>query len=295
MNRLDLKVGFTCNNNCRFCAQAHKKRFKDRRTQDLLKELREAKKTCDGVVFTGGEPTIRPNILDMVREAKDLGYQTIQIQSNGRMFSSMEFCRKMIAAGATEFSPALHGHRPELHDFLTRSKGSFSQTLKGIMNLRKLDQFILTNTVVAKPNYRHLPALARLFVRLGVDQFQLAFVHAVGNAQKYYDSIVPVKTLAMPYIKKAMQIGIDNSISVMAEAIPFCMMTGYERYCSENFIPDTEIADLDVRIDNYTKVRRDQGKTKFSFCSDCRYDSICEGPWKEYPEKKGDKEFHPIR
>lgn len=294
MHRLDLKVGFTCNNNCRFCAQAHKKKYGDRKTEDLLSELREARKTCDQVVFTGGEPTIRKNILELVAEAKSLGYKTIQLQSNGRMFSSMEFCKKIIAAGATEFSPAIHGHRPELHDFLTRSDGSFKQTVKGIINLKKLDSYILTNSVVTKPNYRNLPALAKLLVKLGVNQFQLAFVHPVGNAWKYYDSIVPVKTLAMPYIKKALQIGIDNNISVMAEAIPFCLMTGLEKYCSEHFIPETEIADLDVKIKDYTQVRRNEGKVKFAFCRQCRYDRMCEGPWKEYPQKKGDKEFRPI-
>lgn len=295
MKRVDIKTGFLCNNNCRFCVQADNKCKGNRSFEEIKKDLEECKERCDGVVLTGGEVTIRKDFLDIVKLCKDLGYKVIQIQSNGRMFASLDFCKKTIEAGATEFSPALHGYCAEQHDYLTRAKGSFKQTVKGIKNLKSLGAYVLTNTVVVKPNYRNCEDIAKLLVKLDVDQFQLAFVHPMGNAWKNFDNMVPCISLAAPYIHKGLQIGIDAGKSVMAEAMPYCLMKGYEDYIAERVIPDTEIKGKDYQNTvNFTKQRITQGKAKFPQCGECKYDAICEGPWREYPKIKGSDEFSQV-
>jgi len=292
LKRVDIKTGFVCNNNCIFCVQADNKCKGNRSLDEIKKNLDECKDRCEGVVFTGGEVTVRKDFFEMVSYAKELGYKVIQIQSNGRMFSSLEFCKKTIEAGATEFSPALHGYCAEQHDYLTEAPGSFRQTVKGIKNLKSLGVYVLTNSVVVKSNYRDVPKIAQLLVSLDVDQFQFAFVHAMGNAMKNFDSVVPVMSLAVPYIKKGLQIGIDAGKLVMAESIPFCLMEGYEDYVAENFIPETEIRGKKFQnTDDFTSQRRNLAKMKFPQCKECKYDDMCEGPWREYPEKKGFDEF----
>ena len=292
MKRLDLKVGFSCNNNCRFCVQAHKKHLGDRTTEELKMEMDKGRETeCEGIVFTGGEPTIRKDVIELVKYAKDVGYRVIQIQSNGRMFSYMDFVKKVIKAGANEFSPALHGHTQEIHDYLTRSPGAFKQVIQGMRNLRELNQYILTNSVVNKVNYKHLPELAELFVSLKVDQFQLAFIHAIGNAWENFGSMVPKKSDVMPFMHKALDIGIRAGVDVMVEAYPLCFMKGYEKYCAERFMPSTEIRYPDLYVEDFERDRKKSGKKKFPQCRKCKFDLICEGPWKEYPEKFGDSEF----
>lgn len=295
MKRVDIKTGFNCNNHCRFCAQGDKRTlYGDRTTEKIKKILQEARKDCESVVFTGGEPTIRKDIIDLVSYAKKLEFESIQIQTNGRMFCYKKFCDEIISAGANEFSPAVHGHTPELHNYLTCSKGSFQQTTLGIKNLRELGQRIITNTVITKSNYRHLPEIARFLVDLRVDQFQFAFVHPVRTAEKNFASIVPRMTLIEPYVKKGLDIGIKRGVSVMTEAIPYCFMQGYEDYIAEKVIPSTKIYDFGQTIDNFTEVRQKQGKLKGSSCQTCRYYQTCEGPWKEYPEKFGWSEFKQI-
>ena len=293
--RVDIKIGFLCNNNCMFCVQAHKKNLGNKTTEEIKENLREARGRCNGVVLTGGEPTIRKDFIELVSYAKNLGYNLIQIQSNGRMFSSLDFCKKTIEAGANEFSPALHGYCAEQHDFLTKAEGSFAQTVQGIKNLKKLGQNVITNTVVVKPNYQDLEKISELLVKLKVDQFQFAFVHPIGNATKYYDDIVPKIGLAAPHIHKGLQAGINAKVPCMAEGMPYCTMQGYENYISERFIPETEIKDFGINIEDYKKSRIKEGKSKFPQCNECKYDKICEGPWKEYPEKMGNEEFKPIK
>ena len=293
--RVDLKTGFLCNNNCRFCVQAHNKLKGNRSFKDIKTDLIDSRKRCNGVVFTGGEVTIRKDFFDIIRLAKTLKYEIIQIQTNGRMFASLDFCKKAIEAGATEFSPALHGYCKEQHDYLTRSTGSFMQTVKGIKNLKSLGAFILTNTVVVKSNYASMPELAQVFVKLGVDQFQFAFVHPIGNAQKNFESLIPCISLAVPYMIRGLQIGIDAGKRVMTEAVPYCLMKGYEEYVAEKVIPESEIrGPKSVNTDNYAIERKVEGKAKFPQCRQCKYNAVCEGPWKEYPEKFGCDEFNPI-
>ena len=295
MKRVDIKTGFICNNNCRFCVQADKKYTGNRSFEEIKDNLIETRKRCDAVVFTGGEVTIRKDFFELIGMAKSLGYRVIQIQTNGRMFASMDFCRKAIEAGATEFSPALHGYCSEQHDFLTQAEGSFIQTVKGIKNLKSLGALVITNTVVVKQNFRDLEKIAELLVRLDVDQYQFAFVHPMGNAWKNFDSIVPSMSIAAPYIHRGLQIGIDSHKRVMAEAVPFCMMKGYENYIAERIIPETEVRGVDSQNTNdFTYQRLNYGKMKFSQCRRCIYNRICEGPWKEYPEKRGDTEFQMV-
>ena len=298
MKRLDLKVGFQCNNRCVFCVQGDKRySCPNKSDQEIRKILERMAKDYDGLVFTGGEPTVRPELIDWIKYAKKLGYKFIQIQSNGRMFSYKDYCKALIKAGANEFSPALHGSNAQIHDSLTQVPGSFKQTLQGIKNLRELDQYILTNSVITRMNYKDLPSLAKLLVNLKVDQYQFAFMHInqiIAHNKKLIDKIVPRYKEAVPYMKKGIDIGVKAGIRVMVEAVPYCFMEGYERYISEQYIPFTSIIDNKIELADYGAYRKTKGKVKGPQCKKCKYDKICEGPWREYPEIFGWSEFKPV-
>ena len=296
--RLDLKVGFSCNNNCIFCAQAHKRHLGDLSTQEIFRHLQEGRKdNCDEVVFTGGEPTIRKDILQVISYARSLGYKLIQLQTNGRMLTYEKFVDALIDAGVTEFSPAIHGHNALIHDSQTRCKGSFEQTYNGIKNLKERGQYVITNTVITKINYKFLPQITEMLIDLDVNQFQLAFVHPIGNAWKYFDQVVPRKLDVMPFVHKALDLAIDAGYKageVMVEAFPFCFMQGYEAFCSELYIPPAEVRDKRLVIQRFEEWRRRTGKVKFEKCKKCKFLTVCEGPWKEYPVRYGEGEFKPL-
>ncbi len=292
--RADLKTGYNCNSNCVFCVIGDKLFTGDRSYDECVEELKQSRATCDDVVFTGAEVTIRPDFFRLVAAARALGYRSIQIQTNGRMFAYREFCERAIQAGANEFSPSIHGHIARLHDGLTRSEGSFDQIVQAIRNLRALGQRIVTNTVATRQNMRHLPSLARLLVELGVDQFQIAFPHPTGHAETYFNGVVPRMRELAPHLAAALQVGIDAGVRCMAEAIPFCQLPGYERYISELHIPPTEIVYDGFVVPDYRRDRMERGKTRFAQCATCRFEPMCEGPWREYPEHVGADEFQPV-
>ncbi len=298
MKRIDLKIGFQCNNHCVFCVQGNKRETSPDKSDKEVKDiLRKEAKNHQGVVFTGGEPTIRKELVIWVRYAKKLGYKKIQIQTNGRLFAYRNFCERIIEAGANEFSPALHGSNAKIHDSLTMAIGSFNQTVQGIKNLKLLDQYVLTNTVITKLNYKNLPKLAELLVSLGVNQYQFAFIHInqiIVQNHKLIEKIVPKYLAVEPYVKKGLDIGIKARVGVMTEAIPYCFMDGYEQYIAEELIPKTAVFDSEIEISDYDFYRKNYGKVRGPKCSLCKYYNLCEGPWKEYPKIFGWKEFKPI-
>jgi len=294
--RLDIKLGFKCNNNCLCCPAAHMKHLGDQSFSEIRRELIEGiERGAREVVLTGGEPTVRKDILKIVTLCNDLGFEFIQLQTNGRMFSYKGFCEKLIEAGITEFGPSLHGPTAKIHDYLTQSSGAFNQVVQGIKNLKELGQIVIINSVITKFNYKHLPETAELLVGLGVDQYQFAFPHLVGNAWNNADLICPKKSAIEPFLKKGLDIGIRAGVSVMVEAYPFCFLKGYETYSSDLHMPPADIADANGFKENQHLERRASGKLKHEKCGECRFDLLCEGPWREYPEKFGWDEFKPVK
>jgi len=294
--RIDIKTGWNCNNRCLFCVQGNKRaQYPTKDTAEVFKLLEEGRRDADSIVFTGGEVTIRQDLMEIVAYAKSLGYRSIQIQTNGRMLAYKKICEDLINAGATEFSPALHGHTAALHDYLVHAPGAFKQTVRAIANLKELGQYVLTNSVICRANYRHLPELATLLTSLGVDQYQFAFVHPLGTAAELFTSIVPRMSLIEPFVHRGLDVGIKAGRSVMTEAIPYCFLKGYEIFAGERVVPRTKILEGHVTIQDYTVHRLTGGKAKGPRCAECAFNDMCEGPWHEYPDKYGWDEFEPRR
>jgi cyclic pyranopterin phosphate synthase len=208
MKDKEIKTGFPCNNSCKFCPYNWKtKRNSNKSIQQIKKELKEARWNFNGVIFSGGEPPIREDIFELVSWAKKLGFRRIGIKSNGRMFAYKGFCQKIINSGANSFIISLHGHLKKLHDWLTSSPGSFEQTIQGIRNLKLLNQKVFSETVITKPNYRHLPQIAEFLIKLKVDHLQFKFPQPTGKALENSDSIMPKIPLVKPYLKEVLKIG----------------------------------------------------------------------------------------
>jgi sulfatase maturation enzyme AslB (radical SAM superfamily) len=223
-----------------------------------------------------------------------LGFRLIQIQTNGRMLAYKALLSRLAAAGATEFSPALHGHTAPLHDYLTRAQGSFAQTMAGLRNLQALGLPVITNTVITRSNYRHLESLAELLVDLGVHQYQFAFVHALGEAQKNFSSVVPRLALVAPYVAAGLEVGREAQVGATTEAIPPCVLPGYEAHLAEWRLPDARIFDARMVLESYRTYRHTEGKAKGPQCKTCGWNQWCEGVWKEYADRFGFSELRPV-
>jgi len=306
MQKADIKIGYSCNNNCIHCVIAGQREpaikhrgNQDRSTAEYIQELEESRSGgCDFIVFTGGEPTIRKDLPYLLEYAKKIGYE-IAMQTNGRMFYYKDYAEKICSIANIRYVIAIHGADGDTHDKITQAKNSFDQTIQGIKNLIRLKQIITGKTVISKKNYRQLPEIARIFMKLGVKNMNFAFPHAEGNAWKYFDDVVPTYTEIEPYIKETIKTVEEQGEDIILrfETIPYCFMEGYEKYAVENEYQNTERTELKNLIGKPIDwdIIRKQIKQKFPQCSECKYGNICEGPWKEYSKKYGIEEFKSVK
>ena len=103
------------------------------------------------------------------------------------------------------------------------------------------------------------------------------------------------KSDVLPYIHKALDLAKKYNILAFTEAIPYCMMQGYEWAIAENIMPETTVHDAEYVIDSYADYRWTEWKAKREECKQCSKYKICEWPWKEYPEMYGWEEFIPMK
>jgi len=299
--KTDIKLGYSCNNDCIHCVIAdNRKRCdalgyrEDLTTAEYCDELRDSRaRGCDEVVFTGGEPTLRNDLPHLVLCAARLGF-SIDLQTNGRKMHSRQYADSLCGISDISFLIALHGHTAPIHDAITRVQGSFNETVKAIGNLMERSARVVGKIVVSRLNAGCLAEVCRLYSELGVSEIMIAFPHALGNARRFFSQVVPTYSSTVDSLREAIEFCVSANVVIKTEAYPLCFMQGLERHVSELFYPDEPLLLKQHGSENEAidwSVARLENKAKFSQCSRCRYDQICEGPWAEYPERFGSKEF----
>ena len=201
-----IRSGLACNNACRFCAQAEERRSGGERAERPAQVvLEEARSVEPGgvVVFSGGEVTLRRELVTWVEAAKSAGARTVIVQTNGRMLSYKKLVKRLVKAGVDVFAVALHGHRAELHDWLTRVDGSFEQAMVGIRNVQSCGGVVYVNTVITRSNFRHLPDIAKLLPSWGAAGIRFIQARQEGDAVGLAPSLLPHPELVAPYLEQA--------------------------------------------------------------------------------------------
>ncbi|MBL7154924.1 MAG: radical SAM protein [Candidatus Portnoybacteria bacterium] len=295
-------IGYQCNNRCQFCNDANKRELPNKTTRQIKKEMIEAKnRGTTYLELIGGETTIRPDAVELVKFAKDLGFKTINMATNGRMFSYLEFTKKIIKAGLTDIIFSIHGHNSKIHDYLTQSPGSFKQLLKGLDNFKKLGfKKIGSNTTIVKQNYKHLPQIGQFIYQQGIRNSEFIFVDPnYGGAYDNFDKLVPRISQIAPYVKKCLDIGKKNKIPHWdIRYVPLCYFQDYldqvselrevKIFHTEHLAPDFENFDVE-------NSRQSIGRIKTKKCQNCKLFKQCEGIWQEYYKHYGDEELKPIK
>jgi len=171
-----LPVWNECNNNCTICMLSGLKQkmppISFSNFRQLINDIVEDKK-FDNLILSGAEVTTFDDLERYIRYAYSTGwFKKIQIQTNGRKLCDKEYLKRIIDSGVNEFFLSLHG-REAVHDEITRSRGSFIETLKGIQNLELFDVNVITNTVLTRFNYDEVVPLMVLVSQTSVSEMQL--------------------------------------------------------------------------------------------------------------------------
>ncbi|MHC9538584.1 MAG: radical SAM protein [Vulcanimicrobiota bacterium] len=300
----DIKLGYSCNNNCIHCVAADARELCSLRgksidltTAEYKHELQDSRsRGCDSITFTGGEPTVRNDLPCLMHFASNLGY-SINMQTNGRRFCSLQYAEALSRIARASYCIALHGSNAKTHDAVTRVRGSFNETVTGIKNLVSLNQNVLAKLVLSQTNHLFQKDICVLLGDLGVRHITITFPHGLGNAGKNFIDVIPHYGQTVDQLHSSLDYCREKNIVIRTEAYPYCFMEGYEEHVTELYFNEepVELKQLGHRnfLIDWSKVRPTE-KKKFHQCVECRYECICEGPWREYPEKYGENEFKPI-
>ncbi|MCX6774831.1 MAG: radical SAM protein, partial [DPANN group archaeon] len=104
--------------------------------------------------FTGGEPTLRKDIVELAKYVCKNGC-VFNLTTNG-WFLDEELVSKLISAGMKQCQVSMDSHIPAIHDAL-RGKGSCEKVMKSIQLLKSKGVAVGIDCVVSKNNIKLIP------------------------------------------------------------------------------------------------------------------------------------------
>jgi MoaA/NifB/PqqE/SkfB family radical SAM enzyme len=196
MANVNINVWFRCNARCIFCVVGITDRMPSPdKTMSLCHVGRQLARFRDRgattVTFSGGEPTTYPHLQQAASLAKRLGYEHIEIKTNGIRLADRAFTRVLIDSGVDSFSVSLHGPSSEVHDALVGVRGAYAKALCGLENIRNAGGTFTIPTCIQAANYRLLPEIVKSVLALQPKFCLPTFIEPSGSAEFRFDELVP--------------------------------------------------------------------------------------------------------
>lgn len=293
--KTDLKIGYSCNNNCIYCAVASDK--KQLVSQGLSVDL--STKECESridtsikngseiIILTGGEPTIRLDFFGILKYIKKYNKHII-LQTNARAMSSRSFTKQVANIGILNALVSCQSNKAKIHDLLTGVKGSFRETIQGIKNMVYYGIPIIINTVFTKINKDTLCDTVSFFHSLGVNRVNYGYIDIVGNACENIDKVLlnfsEVKRIANNIMKESKKINIQVSFS----QLPLCVIHDSGKIARNDNVKMLAVQakkpkQLLFGFNNYAKI-----------CNSCKCKEMCYGIDQKYIAMFGENGIKPI-
>jgi len=285
-----------CNLRCPVCfANAAATGYVYEPTKEQIRGMLENLRRNDPVPatalqFSGGEPTIREDLFELIRMAKELGFRHVEVNTNGlRLAESVEYCRGLREAGMSTVYLQFDGLTPEVYKF-TRGRDLLDVKMRAIENLRKagVESIVLVVTLIKGVNDNQLGDIIRFAVknfdvvrcinvqpvsicgripqeerekmRITITDF-MRLCEEQTNGKIRMNDFYPVPTVVP--ISKAVG-ALKGKRYVEFTAHPHCGMATYLFVENGDIVPITKYGNVDKFIESIQKVYEDaaQGKTK---------------------------------
>ncbi len=295
----NLRLDLNCNADCLFCTVAndHEKKMTTNQAKNMLFSFKM--NGFNRVTITGGEPTLRDDLIEILRCAK-LNELKVDLQTNAILLENKNLVKKIKKEKIYQFTIGFPSHIEKKYNYLTKTK-AYKKALKGIKNCIELNAGIISfYHVINKENYKDLIKFIEFSQKLSKDIiFAFAFLRPNGNTQKNKE-IVPTLTEMKQHIYDMLKKTKNQNPPAMLEGVPLCFMKGYENKSAETYRL------LEMAPVNYSSEGKKQHedihmfifknlKKKSNKCNKCNLNKICAGVWQEYAEIHGLNELTPIK
>lgn len=165
--RMDLAVTYRCNNDCHHCYNARERNFPELDTGDWKKLIdRIWSLGIPHLVFTGGEPTLRTDLPELISYANGVGFIT-GLNTNARRLIDREYVDRLVSAGLDHIQVTVESNLAEVHNKMVNAM-AFEQTIRGLKNALATRLFVMTNTTMLRDNVLTIPATLDFLAEIGV-------------------------------------------------------------------------------------------------------------------------------
>ena len=166
-----------CNLNCRHCyinREQHGENTLPLSTIEAWLSAFAKKSNIANVIFLGGEPTIHPDLSFAIKKAKNMGYKSITVDTNGYLFN--DILSKVSPDNVDYFSFSLDGATRKTNNMI-RGEGSYDKCIEGIKKAVSMGFGTSLIYTVSSANIHELEMMVPMLDDLNIERF---FVQVIG-------------------------------------------------------------------------------------------------------------------
>ncbi len=290
---LDVILGYECNLACDYCTITPAMRSRELSTKAVLEALRRGRQLAyDRVSFTGGEPTIRRDLLGLIRAARTLGYTDVKVQSNGLVLAQAVNLARLVEAGLGRMHISIHTHRAADYERLVRRINTHQAMVAGLKNVIASGLPLVVDLILKSDTVPRLPAAITWLDELGVDSIDLWLVSLTDGNRDQIASLPRISEI-LPTLHKAFAAADRAGMHIRSLHIPRCLLGKARGHAydpgSERVMVVTPEATFELRDSKLT------GTVHVPACEGCEHRSYCPGIRPDYLEVYGDAEIASAR
>ncbi len=290
---LDVILGYDCNLACDYCTISPAMRRRTLASAQVLTAMRVARaEGFDRVAFTGGEPTIRGDLLGLVGAAKQLGFVDVKVQSNGLLLGHGDNAARLASAGATRVHISVHTHEAEAYDALVRSEGAYGRMVAGLDAVLATGVAVVVDMILKEDTYRWLPAAVRWLHVRGVRAVDLWFVSLTDHNAENLASL-PRMTAVVPVMAEAFVFAREHAMVLRSLHVPRCLLGDDHPHAFDPGAARVRVLTPDAVFD--LRDSRLTGQVQVPACRGCVFERICPGVRPDYLAVFGDGEIAAAR
>jgi heme d1 biosynthesis radical SAM protein NirJ len=139
------------------------------------------------LILSGGEPLLRPDIFDISRRAREMGFY-VGLSTNGTLIDAHNI-DAIAAIGYDYVGISIDGVR-ETHDRFRRKEGAFDASMAGIRLCRDRGIKVGLRFTMTEDNAAELPDMLQMMEDEGVNKFYLSHLNYAGRGNRNRDSDV---------------------------------------------------------------------------------------------------------
>lgn len=194
--RMDLAITFRCQNNCVHCYAGGPHETSELSTEQWKRAVDRVHEAGVFIVtFTGGEPTLRDDLPELLLYTQNKGLVT-GLVTNGRRLKDKSYVEALEKSGLDFVQVTLESHWAKVHDLMTASRGSWKETVEGIKNAVHGRIYTTTNSTLSMYNAPDFLETVDFIKELGVAAFGCNSLIYSGKANQVSEKFaLPVETL----------------------------------------------------------------------------------------------------